>query len=262
MNAPKPHPKIQRRERRVKAMTLIAAFRCRNTGVLLCTDREEDDGYTKRGIDKIFRSGFQQFELFCAAAGPTTAVLDGFAEINKNLHVAANVEKRDILLEHQSIIESSLKAIHTKHKSDLNQFPMNMLLVVAPRSPNAIPALYKTDRSTLISEGFYAAFGTGRLLSDYFTSYLYEHGLGDEYLAVLAAFILRETERYASGVGHGGDMVFICPNGLYKFLYKESIAEIQAGIPELKDAIHGEWAEHLKVPTWLKDYAASSGLVG
>ncbi|HEV2288983.1 MAG TPA: hypothetical protein VGR81_08530 [Candidatus Acidoferrales bacterium] len=241
-------------------MTLVAAFRCRNTGILLCADREEDDSYTKREVDKIFRAGFHQFELFIAGAGLTTAVMDAWAEINRDLQRAANLDKRDIEVEHRSVIESSLRTIHAKHKNDLKNFPLYLLIVVALRKQNSIPILYRTDRSTLIEEGYYAAVGTGKLLSDYFASYLYKHGAQDDYLAVLASFILKEAEKYASGVGHGNDMVFICPNGLLKFLSKESIAEIQAGIPDLKDAIHSCWAERLKVPAWLKDYAASSGL--
>jgi 20S proteasome alpha/beta subunit len=242
-------------------MTLVAAFRCRNTGILLCADRQEDDGYTKREMDKIFRSGFYQFEFFMAGAGLITVIKDAWAEINRDLHNATNFDKRDILVEHRPIIEASLKAIHIKHKGeDLSRFPLGLLIVIAPRKQNSIPILYRTDKSTLIEESTYAAYGSGQTLSDYFAGYLYKHGLPDDHLAVLASFIFREAEKYASGVGLGSDMVFICPNSLLKFLGKESIAEIQAGIPDLKESIYSHWAEHLKVPAWLRDYAASSGL--
>jgi len=238
-------------------MTLIAAFRCRNNGILLCADRKEDDGVAIKEVEKIRRAGFRQFEMFMAGAGLTTVVADAWAEITGELY-KANFDKRNLLIEHRSIIEASLRAIHGKHKRDLKYSPLSLLLVIAPHQHNRIPILYRTDRTTLIEEGEYVACGSGQTLSDYFAGYLYRHGLPDDYLAVLASFILKEAENHASGVGSGNDMVFICPNGLLKFVGKESIAEIQAGIPDLKDAIHSYWAERLKIPAWLKDYAAST----
>jgi hypothetical protein len=49
-----PRPKLDRLPDRGKLMTLAAAFRCQNGGILLCADREENDGVTKRQIDKIY----------------------------------------------------------------------------------------------------------------------------------------------------------------------------------------------------------------
>jgi hypothetical protein len=240
-------------------MTLVAAFRCRDNGILLCADRQDDDGYVKRPVDKIYReTGLSNCEVFIAGSGPTTAVLDSCQEIHKALEKAAHYDKSDVLIEHQSIIEASLKAIHIKHKEDLKWMRLGLLIVVVPRNPNGMPILYRNDRSTLIPESEYAAHGTGKPLSDYFAIRLYKYGQPNDYLAVLAAFILREAEESVSGVGLGSDMIFIRSGISLRYLHTDSISEIQAGIPPLKDAIHSYWGEHIKVPDWLKkNYAAT-----
>jgi 20S proteasome alpha/beta subunit len=236
-------------------MTLIAAFRCRNNGILLCADRKEDDGLAIREVEKIFHTGFRQFELFMAGAGTITTIKDAWTEITQELY-KANYEKGNLLLEHRPIIEACLSAIHLKHKKDLQAYPLGLLIVIQPYQQNSVPALYRTDRGTLIPEGEYAAYGTGRTLADYFAGYLYKHGQADDYLAVLASFIFREAEKSASGVGLGNDMIFICPGGTRKELHTESISQIQAEIPPLADAIQSYWSEHIKVPEWLKKQTA------
>jgi 20S proteasome alpha/beta subunit len=238
-------------------MTLVAAFRCRNSGVLLCADRKEDDGVAIKEIEKIRHTGFRQFEMFMAGAGLTTTVADAWAEITQDLYKVNFDKERNLLMEHRSLIEASLEVIHEKHKEDLKYSPLSLLIVIAPYQHNSIPILYRTDRTTLIQEAEYAACGSGQTLSDYFAGYLYKHGLPDDYLAVLASFVLKEAEKYASGVGSGNDMFFICPGGVRKELHTDSISQIQAGIPSLADAIHSYWAEHFKPPPWLKDYAAA-----
>jgi hypothetical protein len=50
-------------------MTLIAAFRAREGGVLLCADREENDGFSKREVEKISRLSLLQCQMFIAGAG-------------------------------------------------------------------------------------------------------------------------------------------------------------------------------------------------
>ena len=59
MIPPKPRPIIPRPEaKRLSGrprMTLVAAFRARENGILLCADREETDGWLqKRSVDKIY----------------------------------------------------------------------------------------------------------------------------------------------------------------------------------------------------------------
>jgi len=45
-------------------VTLVAAFRSGNGGILLCADREENEGYAKREVDKIYHIGMNACDFF------------------------------------------------------------------------------------------------------------------------------------------------------------------------------------------------------
>lgn len=237
-------------------MTLIAAFRCRDTGILLCADRQEDDGISKRPFDKLYRIGeLPHCQVLIAGSGTTSAITDSRNEIHNALILAVQ-SGADILQQHRSIIEQSLKKIHARHKQDLKTYPLGLLIVILPRAPKSTPFFYRSDKENLIPEDNYYAYGSGAPLSDYFSHRLYRYGLSSEAVLTLAAFILREAEEFASGVGLGNDMVLTCPSGTLNFLHKESVAEIQRGIDGLGDIFYSHWEEHVESPKWLKNYAA------
>lgn len=240
-------------------MTLIAAFRCRNNGILLCADRAEEDSYARRPIDKIWRiAGLIECEVFIAGSGTTTTVKDARTEIENSLRKAA-AEGRSILSEHRALIEDALQITHSRHKEDLKHWPLGLLIIISARIPRAIPALFRTDRNRLVSENIYAACGSGKVIADYLADGLYVHGIPNDLLVTLAAFIFREAEKSSVGVGLGNDMFFIYPGGgPLKELHSDSINEIEAGIPPMKDAIWSYWRNQLRSPEWLKDYADSA----
>jgi 20S proteasome alpha/beta subunit len=240
-------------------VTLVAAFRCRNNGVLLCADRKEDDGVANRPIDKIYRiSWLNECEVFIAGSGTTTTVKDACAEIDQSFNKAIN-EGRKVLPEIRALIETSLKTVHSRSKEDLKSWPLYLIIVVAPRIPNVMPAIFRTDKSVLVPEGVYIAYGSGKTISDYLADHLYVHGLADDLLLILATFIFSEAEHSASGVGLGNDMVFILPGAsLLKFMSTDSIKEIEATIPPLRNIVWESWRNQMKPPEWLKDYADSA----
>jgi 20S proteasome alpha/beta subunit len=237
-------------------MTLVAAFRCRDNGILLCADREEDDGIARRPMDKLHRlAGLRDCEIWMAGSGITVTIDDAYIEADQALK-KAETSDASLLTEHKAIIEESLIGTHERYKEYLRRWPLHMLIVVAPRLAGSPPILYRTDKHRLIATSVYAACGSGKTICDYFADRLYQHGLEDISLVTLAAFILREAES-ASGVGLGNDMALIRAS-IRRELYDESIKEIQAGIPLLKDAIWSYWPENVKTPEWLKkDYAAA-----
>jgi 20S proteasome alpha/beta subunit len=232
-------------------MTLIAAFRCRNNGILLCADRQEDDGVAKRQVDKIHRlSGLKECEVWVAGSGMSTTVDDAYIEADRSLRDA---EKAGISLlsEHKEVIENSLKGTHDRYKEYVRGWPLHMIFVVAPRLAGRAPILYRTDKHRLIPVTAYTAWGSGKTIADYLADRLYQHGIQTVSLVVLAAFIFREAEA-ASGVGLGNDMVLTHPGGWSEY-HTESIAEIQKGIPALEDTIRSHWPENVKVPEWLNN---------
>lgn len=237
-------------------MTLIAAFRCRDNGILLCADRQEDDGVAKRQVDKIHRlGGLKECEVWVAGSGVSTTVDDAYIEADRSLRDA---EKAGISLlsEHKEIIENSLKGTHDRYKEYVRGWPLHLIFVVAPRLAGRAPILYRTDKHRLIPVTVYTAWGSGKTIADYLADRLYQHGIQTVPLIVLAAFIFREAES-ASGVGLGNDMFLIRPGGWSEY-HTESISEIQKGIPALRDAIRSHWPENVKIPEWLKNHAAAN----
>jgi len=240
-------------------MTLVAAFRCTDGGILLCADREQDDGYARRPVDKIHRiSGLIPCEIFIAGAGVTTVVTEAREEIEKALR-AADASGINLLTEHKALIEETLKIVYSRHKEDLKKWPLGLLVVVGPRLHGVAPALYRTDRTFPVQALTYAAHGSGETIANYLADRLYVHGaLPNDLLLALATFIFREAEKSTSGVGLGNDMVFIRPGGQeLQFLSTDSIKEIESRIPALSEAVFSYWRNNVQLPEWIKNYAAS-----
>ena len=70
------------------------------------------------------------------------------------------------MAEHRRLIEQALAAIYVRFGKALKQEPMGMIIVVASRA-DSVPLLYRTDRSVLIPETYYAAYGSGKTVADY-----------------------------------------------------------------------------------------------
>jgi 20S proteasome alpha/beta subunit len=194
-------------------MTLVAAFRCQKGGILLCADREESYGPTKREVDKIYRMrDLVTCEVFIADSGPGNIIRLATEEIHASF-IKAKAAGEDALIEHRGIVEQGLGVIYEKFPEMLLEDPMNLVIVVAPRESPTHPLLYHTDGWAMIPESFYIAHGSGKAISDYLADRLYVpymHGQLDKgMVGLLAAFILREAERSVVGVGMGANMVFI-----------------------------------------------------
>ena len=235
-------------------MTLVAAFRCRNDGILLCADREEDNDISKRSIEKIYRiRDFIPCEVFIVGSGLTSTITNTCVEVHKSLKTSSD-KGADILSDHRAIIESSLKEIYEKYAEDLKEVAMYLLVVVAPRAIGSIPLLYRTEGRALVPEQFYFSHGSGKTVSDYLADRLYKHGLDKSALGFLAAFIFREAANSSSGVGLGTDMVFINEGDkCLHFVPPDAVRKIETNMPSLADAIYTYWKENARVPEWLME---------
>lgn len=226
-----------------KSMTLVAAFRGTKGGILLCSDREWNDGFSKRAVDKIYHVyNLKPCDFFIAGSGPDAIIAKASTDIFAAI-VRADHKGLDVLKEHQNILKSTLKAVYKKCGKTLRRYPMCLLIVVAPRDLDKVPILYRTEDELLVPESFYASSGSGKPIADYFADRLYEYGrLDEDALKVVAAFILREAEESSAGVGMGANMVFIHEGDKsMHFISSSSIKELQAAIPSLSDAIRSCW---------------------
>ena|SRR5271163_4998546 len=129
MPLPKPRPIIPRSLSRPKPkwlpkvkknMTLVAAFRCPNGGLLLCADREESYADVKREVDKIYRINLPTFQVFIAGAGPSSVVSRACSDIH-NVLTQAFSDGEDMVRKHKSLIESSLRSIHENYAANLQE---------------------------------------------------------------------------------------------------------------------------------------------
>jgi len=251
-----PHPKTQR-EGGSRRMTLVAGFRCQKGGVLLCADRQEENDPTKPEVEKIYRipvTQLQTCDVFLAGAGSSALLLKAHDMIHSCLLMERD-KGTDILKNHMKLIEGILREFYKEYESELQNDFMGFLVVIAPLDPRLGAFLYRTHNALLVPCQEYYCQGTGRYLADYFSGRLFKPGRMDKkFLAILAAFILREAEYSVSGVGLGGDMIFIHDgDSALRHLGKENIREIQDGIPPLEEAIFSRWGEGVKMPDWLQN---------
>ncbi len=134
---------------------------------------------------------------------------------------------------------------------------LTFIIVVAPfmlNRPDLVPVLYRTNKTVLAPYPEYCAAGSGQPICDYLADRLFHYDRMDRpLLAILAAFILREAQHSASGVGLGGDMKFIDDDGhCRREIFKDQVKDLQEGVPALGDAIFAHWKEQVRIPEWLQ----------
>jgi 20S proteasome alpha/beta subunit len=235
-------------------MTLTNAFRARNGGVLLCADREENDSYAKTEVDKIYTitTDLKSCEVFISGAGPSEMLRKTKEHIHRTLLVADH-DGKEVLAEHQALIESSLRRIYQEYETVLTQESMGLIIVVAPRTPSP-PILYSTVEYRLDSQRLYCAHGSGRPISDYLADRLYNESMDTNVLKLLAVFIFREAERKAAGIGMGNDMWLIHDGGktCREGLGWDVVEEMKRDIPQLAESLYPSWSQSPALEKWLK----------
>lgn len=236
-------------------MTLIAGFRASQGGVLLCSDREEDDGISKRSVNKLYRPrDLRSCEVFITGAGPTAPIKNAVTEIHKSLKQHED-NGEDIVATHHAIIEASLKSIHRRYAKVLKSWPLSLIIVVAPRGNEYFPLLYHSDGEMLDPEARYVTHGSGKAVADYLASRLYSDDLQKKWLIVSAALIFREAGETSSGVGFGSDMVLIHNGGKQLQMFgHEAVRQIEQALPPLVECLHNCWTgvdDKLGFPDWL-----------
>jgi 20S proteasome alpha/beta subunit len=221
-------------------------------GVLLCADREEDYGDTKREVDKICAIELPSFQVFIAGSGPTSVVNQACLEI-RHVLTQAFAAGEDMVKRHKPLIEETLKAIHKRYAANLKNWTLGLIVIFAPFDRSMVPLLYRTEWSMMVSEPFYVGYGAGKALSDYLADRLYDYErIDDAHLLAVAAFIFREAEHSVGGVGLGVDMVFIREGAPFALkIGKENVKAIQEQIPPLGECVFSCWKDRISIPAIL-----------
>ena len=216
---------------------------------MLLADREENDGVTRREVDKIYKINMNPCQVFLAGSGPSGIITNAHSHIHGAL-IQAFANGINVLNEHKSIIESALKQLHKRYAANLKSGYLDLLVIFAPLIEGSVPILYRTEAAMMVPEPYYAAYGSGKALCDYFSDRLYEYGrLDKDSMKILGAFILREIEKAASGVGMGADLQFIHEGDRsVHYLHSGVIKEIQVLIPKIQDSLWVDWTDKVKIP--------------
>jgi 20S proteasome alpha/beta subunit len=236
-------------------MTIVAGFRCSTGGVLLCADREENDGYNKREVEKIYRipvTDLQVCDVFLAGAG-NGDLIRKFQPLIHECLFHSHQGGTNLVTEHVRLFESELKKFKKQQADSIKKDGDFRFIVVMAPFNSTPPQMYCTKNEAMIPEQIYCALGTGQPIADYFTDRLFQWERMDKRaLAALAAFILREAQDSATGVGLGNDMVFIheVPRTLH-FIPKDHVKKLQDGIPTLTESLHQYWEQHATIPGWI-----------
>jgi 20S proteasome alpha/beta subunit len=258
---PIPRPNVQRIPKRSLPMTLIAAFRTGNGGILLCADREENDTFAKRQSGKISRVNLSSGSIFLAGSGPSGVVTRTYADIEESL-TQAEASGKDIARDHKSLIESCLKAIHTKYAANLRNCFLGLIIVFVPSDQASIPLLYRTELAMLIPEPFYIAYGAGKTIADYLSDRLYGeadqlfgHVIDNQVILAIALFIFREVANSVDGVGSGADMYLIraTDSASVRQICSDVVKELQEKVPAFSDSVFAHWKRRVRLPKRITD---------
>ncbi|MHB1022200.1 MAG: hypothetical protein ACYC46_03340 [Acidobacteriaceae bacterium] len=233
-------------------MTLTAAFRCQNGGILLCADREENDGVSKREVDKIFHIPLEvsSCDIFVASAGSTACIVNANLAIEKELKMAES-SGYDLWSVHKVCIETALCSVIEQYASDPSD--LGVLVVFASRDTSKSVLLYGNSGHALIPEPYYRADGSGKQFCDYISDRLYDcERLNRSNLMTLAAFIFREVQQFVHGVGLGTDMLIVHDDdgAHWRRFGNAVVKEIEDCLPSLSDSLWGYWKQNACVPAW------------
>ena len=230
-------------------MTLAAAFRTFKGGVLLCADRQEDNGIQKWEVDKIYHFIVHDCEIFLVSSGFSALIVNAYTRIHQHF-MAADAGGIDVVKDHWRLLKECLDSIYQDY-AELQDNPLGLIVVIAPLLPGMIPMVYAGMGPVLSPSGPYVATGSGKAVSDYLAHRLYKQEHGNHFLALVAGLICREVEYATLGVGFGFDWVFIHDGDKSRReLGPDMVKEIQAGIASLEDAIFPYWKEHATLPAW------------
>ena len=237
-------------------MTIAAGFICKD-GILICGDREESAGTSKRAVQKVFTLMAQPWCLTVATAG-SAAVGDLALKRLQQEFVAKGTEEA-VHRHHEQIIIDVLTKLYEDHVWKNPRTDHAIRLVIGLTFKNLSGRhLYVTEDNIPQPVTKYCAVGYGEDLCTYFAERLYHPSLTTDELILLASFIFREVNAAVQFCGKGTDMTFLRPRGLSTTIYPEGVEMIQAQIPGFAQTMERFWDSLANMPGWLNAIGKAS----
>jgi 20S proteasome alpha/beta subunit len=237
-------------------MTIAAGFMCKD-GILICGDREEAAGNSKRSTQKVFTLMAQPWCLVVATAGDS-AVGDLALKRLQQGFVASGTEE-NVERDHEQIIIDVLTKLYEDHVWKNTRADHRIRLVIGLTFMNRNSKyLYVTEDNIPQPVTKYCAVGYGEDLCTYFTERLYHSDLSANELILLATFIFREVNAAVQFCGKGTDMAFLRPRGLSTSIYPQGVELIQAKLPEFSQTMATFWESLANLPGWIRAIGKAS----
>jgi 20S proteasome alpha/beta subunit len=218
------------------AVTFIVGLKCCD-GIVLCTDSLEEDGITKKRVDKISLIGGAGWGLAIAGAGGG-GIIDKFCgEVRTRLPRGA-FDRYSI----ENTIEAVLAEFHANYTDQFG-------ILAGVYSSPATYFLYRADASSnvLSPVADEAHIGTGNSLWRLISDPLYDHKNCVADNTRLAIFATRLATRYAAGVDEPiqvvsctfGDQFWASPTQ-----NEIKVIEAELRLDDFKDVLRGYWRMH------------------
>ncbi|HEX6803639.1 MAG TPA: hypothetical protein VF133_08175 [Terriglobales bacterium] len=239
-------------------MTIAAGFFFKD-GLLVCADREEASGASKKSVSKIFNINSEQWTIVGANAGSGPVAdlaikrlkwefIKTFARSLGGLGALESPEERL-----ENAIVSVLTRIHEDHIWKNTKTDHSMRLIIAINFfKTRQQYLYLTEDNIPQPISTYCCMGYGEDLCTYFAERLYHRELNKDEMALLASFIFREVNASVQYCGKGTDMV-IMSQGVRPAIHIRpyGVEAIQNAIPEFSATMSKFWDHTKSLPEWL-----------
>ena len=246
-----PRPKPKGLSERPKHMTLIAAFRCRES-ILLCADREESSGMSKKTSDKLQVLMAQPWITVAANAGSAPLADLAMKRLVKSLGEASCRGLDYLEFNHEKVIIEVLTRLHEEHvwKNPKTDHRINLIIGMS-FAETKTQYLYVTEDNIPQPINTYCCKGYGEDLCTYFAERLYEKRLSPDEMILLAALIFREVNASIQFCGKGTDMVLLRPGELAMSIFPDGVESIQRKIPPLSEVMNTFWESTKSLPDWV-----------
>jgi 20S proteasome alpha/beta subunit len=220
-------------------MTFIVGVKC-SDGIILCTDSLEDDGITKKPVDKIRMMGTSEWGIAIAGAGGGRMIDKFCDEVKTRLHLGVFDRHRI-----ERTIESVLAHFQSKYiKTDQDKFNV---IVAVHGGTGFTRSLYEGAGHILSPIATDCQIGMGnelwRLISD--TLYDPKNCVADN--VRLAIFATKLAVEYSSGVDEPVQVVsFTFGDQFWKIHSRKEIEGIESELPleGFKAALQAYWRLH------------------
>lgn len=226
-------------------MTFIVGLNCCD-GIVLCTDSLEDDGITKKPVDKIKMMGTSEWGLAIAGSGGGR-IVDKFCDEVKNRLPRGKFDRAAI----ETTIEQVLAEFDSKYVK--TQDDLFEVIIAVHSGPGGQRLLYEGSRTFLSPVTDECHTGMGNEIWRMLAETMYDSKNCVEDNVRLAVFATQLAIHYASRVGEPVQVVsYTFGDQFWKVHPQGKVMRIEMELPlyHFQDAMKNYWRAHNPPTRW------------